>query len=216
MDTIQRREERSDILEYKFSSLDDEGASLLRFEIRGLTGERSYEDRDVILRVSSTTPIIERAGAVSIGNTVPEFQTWLRGEDAIELGLKLVEHGKFALESCIINHQAIHVFRNYQNYLSEGRVEEVRFEMINDNPPNYGDGFRLFKITPIWNEGMAPEYNENFTLEKVIYWSPFPEEYADQLDVYTRGTSYSFEGYDHDAEVRAFNESVRLMSGNDV
>lgn len=233
MQTVQKREEHSDILAYKFSSLDEDDAPKIQFEIRGQTGERSYEDRSVYLEVKATQPIPEEVPepAISIAgmsveveaqptsicrHAEPNFNMWLNGEDAIDLGMKLIEHGKFALESNMINHQAIHTFRNFQRYLEENRVEEVQFVVVNEEPPNYGRGFRTYQITPVWKDGMAPEYNEDFTFEKVIYWSPFAPEYADQLDAYTRGTSYSFEGYDREDEVRVFKEATRLMSGNDV
>ena len=233
METVQKRQEESVILEYKFSSLDDDDKPKLRFEIRGQTGERSYEDRSVYLKVDTNAPIPEEVPAPSIvaeGETVceeaqptstcrhaePNFNMWLNGEDAISLGLHLIEQGKFALESNMINHQAIHTFSCYRRYLAEDRIEEVNFEVIDNDPPNYGSGFRLYKITPTWKAEMAPEYNDDFTFEKIIYWSPFEQEYADQLDMYTLGASYSFDGYDREAEVRAFKESVRLMSGNDV
>lgn len=226
MKTVQSREECSEFLEYKFSSLDEDDAPKIRFEIRGQTGERSYEDRSVYLAVTATEPIIEPIPEPALAiaeiqqtacrHAEPNFNMWLNGEDAIDLGLKLIEHGKFALESNMINHQAIHTFRQFQRYLEEDRVEEVQFKVISNEPPNYGAGFRLYQITPIWKEGMSPEYCEDFTFESVIYWSPFEPEYADQLDAYTLGTSYSFEGYDREAELREFNESTRLMSGNDV
>jgi hypothetical protein len=233
METVQKRQEEAVILEYPFSSLDDEGSPRIQFEILGQTGERSYEDRSVYLCVKTTEPIpeevpeppihtdgetvCEESRPVSVcGHSRPDFNMWLNGEDAIELGLNLIEQGKFALESNMINHQAIHTLNRYRSYLREERIEEVQFRVTDDNPPNYGQGFRLYKIIPIWKEEMAPEYNEDFTFDKVIYWSPFEEEYADQLDYYTLGTSYSFDGYDRADEVRRFKESVRLMSGSDV
>ena len=233
METVQKQEEESVILEYKFSSLDDEGDPKIQFEIRGQTGERSYEDRSVYLAVKGTQPIPEEEPAPPIhaeGETVceeaqptstcrhaePNFNMWLNGEDAIELGLKLIEQGKFALESNMINHQAIHTINRYRSYLMEERVDEVKFKVIDNEPPNYGIGFRLYQITPVWKEEMVPEYDGDFTFQKVIYWSPFDGEYADQLDYYTLGASYSFDGYDREEELRKFKESVRLMSGNDV
>jgi hypothetical protein len=218
METVQRQPADSVILEYKFSSLDDEGSPKIRFEILGQTGERSYEDRSVYLKVDTTEPApVEEPAPTSIcSHSKPEFNMCLNGEDAIELVLKLIEQGKFALESNMINHQAIHTFNCFRRYLEEDRIEEVQFKVLDNSPPNYGSGFRLYLIKPIWKEGMEPEYNEDFMFERVIYWSPFEAEYADQLDAYTLGTSYSFEGYDRDGEVRAFKESCRLMSGNDV
>jgi hypothetical protein len=216
METVIKDQERSDILEYKFSSLDDEGSPKLQFEIRGQTGERSYEDRSVYLKVSTTPRVVgELEGQpVSVSHSEPDFNMWLNGEDAIELGLKLIEHGNFAMKSNMITHQAIHTFRQFQGYLDAEIVEEVQFELLDENPPNHGDGFRLYRVTPVWKPHMAPQYNEDFSFEKVIYWSPIEEDYHDMIDLYTQGCAYSIEGYNREAEVRRFEESVRLMSGD--
>jgi len=216
METVTKKKERSDILEYKFSSLDDDGSAKLRFEIRGQTGERSYEDRSVYLSVTTIPEVVgEHEGQpVSVSHSQPDFNMWLNGEDAIDLGMKFIEHGKFALEANMVNHQAVHAFRQFQRYLEEERIEEVQFLLLDENPPNYGEGYRLYEIVPVWKQGQAPQYNEDFTFEKVIYWSPFEEEFHDQIDMYTLGTSYHIEGYDREVEVRKFDEGVRLMSGD--
>ena len=199
MDTIQKQEEHSSYIDIPYpSNLFDE--SRLTFEIKGLSPERSYEDRDVYLNIKSDAENVN-------------VTTWIRGENAIDLGMKLIEHGKFALESNMINHQLIHSKNQFKKYLDEGIVEEVEFTVIDQNPPNYGEGFRLYRIKPYWVEGMAPEYNENFEFECVIYWSTFDDKYADQLDYYTHGCSYSMIGYDRELELNRFNEEVRLMSG---
>lgn len=217
MQTVYEKEEKSDVLIFPFSSLDDR--SMLSFEIRGQHPERSYEDRSVYVSVTSsnTEPEISMDGmevTPALHMRPDDFSFWLNGEDAIELGMKFIEHGKFALEANMIQHQSIHVGRQFQTYLQEDRIEEVIFKMVDDAPVGYGEGYKLFHITPTWNEGMAPEYNEDFVYKKVIYWSPFEEEYQDQLDFYTNGCSYSFEGYDHDREVVRFHERLRLMSGD--
>ena len=228
METIQKKAEKKDVLVFGYSSLDDN--RVIEFEIMGQTGERSYEDRSVYfaMRSMDTNPelVIDIDEPALVGaEDTPEpvstvrssdvgFNMWFQGEEAIEFGMKLIEHGKFALESNMINHQRIHMETCYKRFLAEERIEEVQFEMIDDSPANYGSGFHTFRITPIWNEGMAPQYQEDFSYEKVIYWSPFEADYADQLDYYTGGLSYSFVGYDHDKAVRDFNESCRLMSGD--
>ncbi|KFZ25611.1 MAG: hypothetical protein KQ78_02185 [Candidatus Izimaplasma bacterium HR2] len=206
--TVVKKEEKTEKLVYQYSSLDDN--NVVEFTIQGQTCERSFEDRSVYFAMKSgnTDPISEG----SVGPAQVDFSMWLQGEDAIAFGVKLIEHGKFALESNMINHQLIHMGNNFRRYLTEERIEEVCFEVIDDAPNNYGGGYRTYSITPIWNEGMAPEYDENFFFEKVIHWSPFEEEYQNQLDYYTNGCSYSFVGYDHDEEVRKFNEEVQNFS----
>lgn len=209
METIQKKSETSTVMTFPYSDLSPELGGL-EFEIMGQTNERSFEDRSVFFKIKNT-PIPEET---NLTHGEVDVVMWLRAENAIEFGLKLIEHGKFAMESNMINHQAIHMNNQYKKFLEEGRVEEVEFTMIDEAPANYGPGFRSYLIKPYWNEGMAPEYQEDFTLERVIYWSPFEQEFADQLDYFTGGCSYSFIGYDHDVEVERFKESVRLMSGD--
>lgn len=206
--TVVKKEEKTENLVYQHSSLDDN--NIVEFTILGQTGERSFEDRSVYFTIKSgnTDPVSEN----SVGPVQVDFSMWLQGEDAIAFGIKLIEQGKFALESNMINHQLIHMVNNFRRYLIEERIEEICFEVIDENPVNYGPGFRTYNIIPIWNEGMAPEYDEDFCFEKVIHWSPFEEEYQNQLDYYTNGCSYSFVGYDHDEEVRKFREEVQNFS----
>jgi len=200
MKTVQDKESGSSFVEIPYPScLSDD--SKLTFEIKGLNHERSYEDRDVFLNIKGDD------GNINI-------TTWIRGESAIDLGLKLIEHGKFALESNMINHQLIHKVREFKKYLEEDRVEEVEFKLIDSSPVNYGDGFKKFKITPYWIEGKQPEYADDFSFEHIIYWSPFEDKYADQLDYYTHGCSYSFIGYDRELEVKRFDEQCRLMAND--
>lgn len=209
MKTIQNKTIDETVLSYYHSHLSPEMGKM-DFIIQGLTNERSYEDRDVYFHMKCP----ESSDEVLSYTEKIDHQIWLRGEDAIEFGMKLIEHGKFALECNMFNHQAIHMNKELQRFLDEDIVEEVEFQMIDESPANYGEGYRTYCIRPYWKEGMAPEYQEDFTFEVVIYWSPFEETYQEQLDYYTRGCSYSIIGYDHDLEVERFKEQVRLMSGD--
>lgn len=208
--TVVTNQEKTEVMTFPNSSLDDHAVT--EITIQGQSGGLSYEDRSVYLSMKSgnTTPDGQNMGNLTVGGG--DLTMWLQGEQAIEFGIKLIEHGKFALEANMIGHQLIHAKRQYDQFLEEGRVEEVEFKVIDETPANYGSGFRTYAITPLWNEGMAPEYQEDFCLEHVIYWSPFEAEYADQLDHWTRGLSYSFIGYDHEEEVRIFEEQCREMS----
>jgi len=136
--------------------------SIYEFEVHGLTPERSYEDRDVYFRFSESG--------------------WLRGEDAIALGQLLVKHGTNALMANMIQHQHIHHISNVTRWLKEGRIEKVHMKMVDENPVNYGRGFRTYLVIPLWKNGMAPKYQEDFSFETVIYWSPLEEDYKKQLE----------------------------------
>jgi len=206
MRTVIDKKETSEYLVYPNSSLSEN--QCIQFEIKGLLPERSYEDRSVYINITSVSLDDSDLSLSSSENIV----MWLNGEDCIELGIKLIEQGKFALEGNMINHQSIHRFNCLKLYIEEERVEELVFEVIDNEPVGYGQGYKTFRITPTWNEGMAPQYDEDFYLDKVIYWSCLEIEYADQIDYYTGGVSYSFVGYDREEEVRKFNEELELMS----
>lgn len=194
MKTVWDRPEKTDEFIFPVSTISDDDCTIM--SIRGLTPDCSYEDRSVYININSGEGF--------------QLTSWLQAEDAIRLGQMLVDHGTFALQANIVNHQAIHEMRSYRMFLNEGRIAEVLFEVIDENPVNHGSGYRTYRITPIWVEGMAPEYREDFTLDKVIYWSPFDGEFQNAINYYTDGCPYEFIGYDREAEVEAFNESVRL------
>jgi len=210
MDTVMKHAEEEDVLSYKFSSLDDTDQRI-EFTIKGLTTERSMEDRSVYFACKTTGGEGEQ-----VKHSDANFTMWLQGEDAINMGLTLIEHGNFALEANRVNHQLIHMMNQLQRFHDAEIIDEVEFQMIDNHPLNSGIGFRTFRIVPHWKEGQAPQYQEDFSFEKVIYWSPFEEEYHDQLDYYTRGISYSFIGYDHDEEVRVFNEQCESYRGEEI
>ena len=158
------------------------------FEIQGQIVERSYEDRNVYFNFKETE------------------SGWLNGEQSIELGMKFIEHGKKALLANMINHQCIHCYNTLHRYIRKNRVENIILKMINDNPPNYGRGFKTFRIIPVWKERKIPEYAENFCFDDVIYFSPFQDEYNQQIEEFK--VPIKFEGYDHQKEVEEFQKEV--------
>jgi len=162
-----------------------------KFEVNGQTVEMSYEDRNVYYNF----------------NESPEG--WLDGEKAIELGTLLIEQGKKALLANMINHQLIHCISIYERYCKEDRVKQVILEMIDDTPVNYGKGFKTFLITPIWKQNKAPEYNEEFCFEDVIHFSPFEDEFENQINKFI--VPVLFINYDHKKEVQKFNERCKSL-----
>lgn len=131
---------------------------------------------------------------------------WLRGEDAIQLGELLVRHGRKALVANMIQHQAIWARRKLLDWAKEGRINALFMTLIDRNPPNYGKGYHVFHVTPLWNEKMAPEYEEDFDMDIVKYWSPFDEEYRQELQQWI--VPIIFVNYDHYQEVKEFNELI--------
>jgi len=184
------------IVKEKYQSEEFEAVTRLdgepsKFEVNGQTVEMSYEDRNVYYNF----------------NESPEG--WLDGEKAIELGTLLIEQGKKALLANMINHQLIHCISIYESYCKEDRVKQVILEMIDDTPVNYGKGFKTFLITPIWKQNKAPEYNEEFCFEDVIYFSPFEDEFENQINKFI--VPVLFINYDHKKEVQKFNERCKSL-----
>lgn len=161
------------------------------FTVYGQTVERSYEDRTVFFCMAVSDDERDRA-----------VLSYLNAEDAIELGQALIEHGRKAMLANMINHQHTHHVDQFKRYRDEGRIDEVILTVIDDNPPNYGEGYKMFSVVPIFKPGMTPEYNEGFSYETVIYFSPFEKEYKKQLEFF--GENVRFQGYNREKEVNSF------------
>ena len=141
--TVYNKEQTTDVLVVPNSSLDDN--NLTEFTVQGQTGDRSYEDRSVYFSLKSMSTLPNETNT-NLRSPDVDFSMWFQAEDAIELGMRLIKAGKFAFESNMTNHQRIHMENQYQRFLDEDRVEEVTFTVIDENPVNYGDGFRIYSI----------------------------------------------------------------------
>lgn len=171
------------------------------FEVCGQTVDRSYEDRSVYFDFTEGQ------------------RGWLDGEQAIALGQALIKHGTKALMANMINHQAIHQMNLLRKYIRERRVSKLIMEMVDDHPVNYGGGFHTFLIKPVWKKrflgsSKAPEYNEDFCMETVIYWSPIAEEFKDQLKRW--GCPIEFVNYNHSKTIAEFQVLVESYSGEEL
>lgn len=195
METVLKKKEQEEKLtvSYPYSMEDNDTVT---FSVLGQNVERSIEDRSVYFNVNTNVK----------GTMESVLNMWFRGEDAIKLGLILIEQGNFALEANRINHQKIHSRNFLDKYVMEDKVSVITFECIDESPVNYGKGFKTFKITPTWKEGEAPKYTEDFSYEEVIYWSPFVNEFMNHMERFTRGKcAYEFVNYDHDERIKEFN-----------
>lgn len=170
------------------------------FDIYGQTGGMSYEDRNVYFDFTEGQ------------------HGWLDGEQAIALGQALIKHGTRALMANMINHQAIHRINQLKTYIREHRVSKLIVEMVDEHPANYGAGFHTFLIKPVWRRFLgrskAPEYNKDFCMEKVIYWSPIEEEFKDQLKRW--GCPIEFVNYNHTQTMADFHVLVESYSGGEL
>lgn len=193
-ETVMKEEEVLETLTFE----DDLFENSITFELQGQNVDRSYEDRSVYFKVGHDDE-----------DCITE---WLKGEDAITLGMALIKHGQFALKANMINHQLIHATRQLKKYVADGRVWFLKFTVVDENPVNYGRGHRTYQVKPIWRRGQAPEYSEDFQLETVVYWSPNDDEFTKQVERWTdRKCLAVFEGYDRDKEVEEFNKEMEDM-----
>jgi hypothetical protein len=176
----------------------------IAFTVHGQTPDRTYEDRDVYFAIDEQV----MASIYADKAIRPDFNFYshLRAEDAIQLGQALVAHGTRALMANMIQHQHIHHENNLKRFISEDRVEKIVFTMINDRPANHGDGWKVYSVKPVWNDGKAPEFQEDFEFETIVYWSPFEDEFKQQTGYWE--VPIEFVGYDHEKEVAAFNKMV--------
>jgi hypothetical protein len=147
--------------------------------------ERSYEDRSVFCDFNGKTE-------------------WLNAEQALELGKALIEHGTKAFEMNMIQHQLIHHKSQLERFLKKGRVAKTVLTLVSKTADYHGNGFYIFEIRPEWVEGKEPKYQKDFHYEEVIYFSPFEDEYKNQLKQY--GHNVEFVGYDREHEVADFNK----------
>jgi hypothetical protein len=161
------------------------------FEVYGQTVDMSCEDRDVYFNFPK--------------------QGWLNGEDAIKLGQLLIKHGTKALIANRVNWQCSYEYTRLKKFITEHRVKELTFTVVDEHPANYGDGQRTYCIVPTWYPGEEPKYEEAFSFEQVISWSPNGKEFEMQLARYT--VPIKFVGYDWDAEVKEFKKACKMCGG---
>ena len=93
METVNKKQEQEVVLKYPSSSLSE--TDEVTFKILGQNPERSYEDRDVYFSMKSECVDPEAV----VHRPEAEITMHLRAEDAMEIGMKLIEQGKFALEA---------------------------------------------------------------------------------------------------------------------
>lgn len=169
-----------------------------------LTFRNTLFETDTIVTVQALTP----DGSYEDRNVYVEFngeKVWLKAEQAIELGKELIDHGQKSFLFNMVQHQLIHHHSELERFIRDGRIEKTIMTVLDENPVNYGTGFRLYNVKPVWKEGKAPQYNEDFQYQVVEYFSPFEDEFNSQLWGY--GGNVEFKGYDRDAELEAFKKA---------
>lgn len=197
--TVVKEAYTADIVVAERNSICDNG-EVVTYTVSAQTTDMSYEDRTVYFNTHMGVD------GDNIGRGIVAF---LKAEQAIELGQKLIEHGTKAFMANMINHQAIHETCRLFQFIEEGRVFKLVMTVIDEHPANHGSGFRTYRIKPIWLTEGAPQYHEDFTLDKIIHWSPFDDDYRQQLAQWK--VPIEFVGYDRDEEVRLFKQQCEEM-----
>jgi len=196
-----------DMPEEEFVSQNSLFDTTLSVKLKGNGVERSYEDRSVYFNLNF------KDNSESKGNYIKhedfELTTWIDGEDAIKLGQMLIKHGLYSLESNMVNHQKIHHYNQLERFLREDRIEKVVITKTSDDVEGYGGGFMIFDIKPVWKEGKAPEYQEDFEFNDVIYFSPFEKEFKEQLKEFGGIDKVEFVNYDWEEEEKKFQEFAK-------
>ena len=169
---------------YPYSFVDKNDT--ITFTVRGLMPERSIEDRDVYINIETKQ---ENKPNKAKHNEV-HTAFWLRGEKAIELGLALIKGGSFALQTNMIQHQSNWCENKLSEFIRDERVDIVKITEINHNPANYGSGFHTINLKPIWQQGKAPKYQEDFNFDIVLYYTS-TEEFTKNIKLIIQNVEWS-------------------------
>jgi len=158
--------------------------NVLVIETIGQNPERSYEDRDVYIKISLENT--KQNSQVTHGGVGNDIQTWLTGEDAIRLGKQFIDSGSQALEKNREQAYEIIELLAAKNGVYKGDyIKLVITKNSNITPQNYGEGFCYYDLLYVGRNDLMSRHIKNV----VIYWSPFKEEFDKQLHGYSCGLS---------------------------
>jgi hypothetical protein len=179
----------------------------------------TIEDNPVEVDLKGELPSVEEFSESALSEVDPklgiegEVEFYLRGEEAIELGTKLIQHGRKALMSNMINHQLYREYTRYHQWLKDDIIKTTTLTVVDHSPRNYGSGYRTYKLTVEFKEGKDPNYSEDFSLERVLYFSPFIDEYKKALSNYIHNDStLIIVGYDRDRDLNNFEQACKMSN----
>lgn len=131
------------------------------------------DSTDRLVRLSSTYDNDPKLESIFIINA----------EDAIDLGMKLINAGKAALLDNMYNHNAYRIDMMVKDLIDKKIVEKMVLTLINDKCPNRAKSFREFEIKIIVKESdLYPFPMKEFTYTKFIYFNPYDKnKYENQL-----------------------------------
>jgi len=156
--------------------------NVLVIETIGQNPERSYEDRNVYIKIYMEN--IKSNSQLNHGGVDNEIQTWLRGEDAIQLGTQLIKSGDQALEKN--RKQAYETIELLAAKEGVNRCDYIKLIITKTQsqpPSNYGEGFCYYDLLYVGRNDLMSRHIKNV----VISWSPFKEEFDKQLLRYSNG-----------------------------
>lgn len=134
-------------------------------------------------------------------------------QDILTLATTLIAQSEFALTANMKFNALIHEKRRFKKLRQKYDVNEIIIKCVDTEPYNYGPGFKEFNISLSYDmtDGFIPKYphDRNFSYNEVIYFSKFENDFEKDILSITGGSiPYRFVNYDHDEEVRLFNEDL--------
>lgn len=150
-----------------FQSSENLLSDKLQVKAIGQNVERSYEDRDVYINITLS---------------MNEIQTWIKGEESIELGKMLIEAGNDSLR--YNRNQAYEIIQLLaaKEGIAKGEYSRLVITKKSDETPvNYGPGFHYYDLLYVSTTDMS----SRLIPDVVIYWSPFEDEYDKQIEMYS-------------------------------
>jgi len=178
--------------------------NVLVIETIGQNPERSYEDRDVYIKISLENT--KQNPQVTHGGVDNDIQTWLTGEDAIRLGKQFIDSGSQALKKNREQAYEIIELLAAKNSVYKGDyIKLVITKNSNITPQNYGEGFCYYDLLYVGRNDLMSRHIKNV----VIYWSPFKEEFDKQLFRYSNGLGVDMINWTWEEIKETFDKQIK-------
>lgn len=181
-----------------FSSSENLLSDKLRVEMIGQNVERSYNDRDVYIKIELS---------------MTEIQTWIKGEEAIQLGEQLIQAGNDALEFNRKNAYEIIEILAALNGVKNGKYSRLIItKKSNERPFNYGPGFYYYDLLYVSNNSEE----SRLIKDVVIYWSPFVDEFDKQMLYYSGGLPVDTIDWSYEEIKRDFDKDMEKITNSEI
>lgn len=179
----------------------------LKINMRALQPERSYEDRDLYIEIWMENN--EKDKETYYSNPDEKITTWLKGEEAIQLGKDLIEIGNKSLEyNRKQTYETIELLAA-KDKISKGLISKLIITKKSDKYlANHGEGFCYYNLLYVGRNDLMSRYIEDV----IIYWSPFEEEFKKQIQNYSNGIPVEMIGWNWEDIRDKFNKDMEKMN----